>query len=336
MLHKYPNGQRPLFGNVGRLPQHERREMRAGSGAGRHVGGQDVVRVAVEVLAGLVVSHRGARIGVPGGDLHIAQVSASVEHGRDKRVARHVRVCAGDLGAGGFGEGCRRRVAACRSIRAPRLLSRIGPRARLSVARSMARPAAGGSGTRTTLVPLPHTRRTRWPCSSPRSPMSALVASKIRKPSSPSIATRAKSHGSGDWRAAVSRAPDCRWVNPRAGDSGGTAGRWTCSAGECSRARPGCRCGRTRPPPRIAGRRWRAGTGGFPASTGCTAPSADAARPAAAAQQALGTTTKKDTVNAALREVTALAARRCDLHRLTSGGLPDLEDEDVMQAAWQR
>ena len=56
----------------------------------------------------------------------------------------------------------------------------------------------------------------------------------------------------------------------------------------------------------------------------------------AAAQRALGTTTKKDTVNAALREVTALAARRRDLQRLTSGGLPDLEDEDVMRAAWQR
>ena len=56
----------------------------------------------------------------------------------------------------------------------------------------------------------------------------------------------------------------------------------------------------------------------------------------AAAQQALGTVTKKDTVNAALREVTALAARRRDLHRLTSRGLPDLEDEDVMQAARQR
>ena len=56
----------------------------------------------------------------------------------------------------------------------------------------------------------------------------------------------------------------------------------------------------------------------------------------AAAQQALGTATKEDTVNAALREVAALAARRRDLHRLTSGGLPDLEDEDVMRAAWQR
>ena len=56
----------------------------------------------------------------------------------------------------------------------------------------------------------------------------------------------------------------------------------------------------------------------------------------AAAQQALGTSTKKDTVNAALREVTALAARRRDLDRLASHGLPDLEDEDVMRAAWRR
>lgn len=56
----------------------------------------------------------------------------------------------------------------------------------------------------------------------------------------------------------------------------------------------------------------------------------------AAAQRALRTTTKKDTVNAALREVAALAARRRDRGRLTSAGLPDLEDEDVMRAAWLR
>ena len=54
------------------------------------------------------------------------------------------------------------------------------------------------------------------------------------------------------------------------------------------------------------------------------------------AQQVLGTATKKDTVNAALREVTALAARRRDLQRFTSHGLPDLDHEDVMRAAWQR
>lgn len=56
----------------------------------------------------------------------------------------------------------------------------------------------------------------------------------------------------------------------------------------------------------------------------------------AAAAQALNTETKKDTVNAALRAVTALAARRRDLRRLTSGGLRDLADEQVMRGAWLR
>jgi Arc/MetJ family transcription regulator len=56
----------------------------------------------------------------------------------------------------------------------------------------------------------------------------------------------------------------------------------------------------------------------------------------AAAQLALHTETKKDTVNAALREVAALAARRRDLQRLSSGGLADLEDDDVMRGAWRQ
>ena len=56
----------------------------------------------------------------------------------------------------------------------------------------------------------------------------------------------------------------------------------------------------------------------------------------AAAQQALHTETKKGTVNAALRAVAALAARRRDLQRLVTGGLPDLEGEQVMRGAWQR
>jgi Arc/MetJ family transcription regulator len=56
----------------------------------------------------------------------------------------------------------------------------------------------------------------------------------------------------------------------------------------------------------------------------------------AAAAEALHTETKKDTVNAALRAVAALAARRRDLQRLTSGGLPDLEDKPLMRDAWLR
>jgi Arc/MetJ family transcription regulator len=56
----------------------------------------------------------------------------------------------------------------------------------------------------------------------------------------------------------------------------------------------------------------------------------------AAAREVLHTETKKDTVNAALREVAALAARRRDLQRLESGGLPDLADEEVMRGAWRQ
>jgi Arc/MetJ family transcription regulator len=55
-----------------------------------------------------------------------------------------------------------------------------------------------------------------------------------------------------------------------------------------------------------------------------------------AAAKVLNTETNKDTVNAALRLVNALAARRRDLQRLTSGGLPDLADEIVIPAAWPR
>ena len=54
-------------------------------------------------------------------------------------------------------------------------------------------PSRPGQGIGAILVPLPDTRSTRWPCSSPRWVMSASVASKIRKPSRPSMATRAKS-----------------------------------------------------------------------------------------------------------------------------------------------
>ena len=46
----------------------------------------------VEVLAGTVVAHGGARVGVAGGDLHVAKVDARVEHGGDEGMAQHVRV----------------------------------------------------------------------------------------------------------------------------------------------------------------------------------------------------------------------------------------------------
>jgi Arc/MetJ family transcription regulator len=53
------------------------------------------------------------------------------------------------------------------------------------------------------------------------------------------------------------------------------------------------------------------------------------------ARAALGTTTKVETVNRALAEVAALAARRRDLKRLARGELPDLIDEELYRAAWR-
>ena len=52
------------------------------------------------------------------------------------------------------------------------------------------------------------------------------------------MATSAKSHGLAESRAVLSRASNCRWVNPRVGDSGGTEGRRMCSAGERSTLSP--------------------------------------------------------------------------------------------------
>jgi hypothetical protein len=198
--------------HVSRISCHEDA---AASGDGGHVGGEDVVGVAVEVLAGPVIPHRGARVGVSGGDLDIRR-STPASSMVVTNVCRSMCGCALAIRTPATLARCRRRrVAAWRSIRVPRLLSRIGPPVRTPIARSIARPTAGGSGTRTTLVPLPHTRRTRWPCSSPRSVMSAPVASKIRRPSKPSMATSAEAHGSVESRAAVRKASNCRWVNPR-------------------------------------------------------------------------------------------------------------------------
>lgn len=52
------------------------------------------------------------------------------------------------------------------------------------------------------------------------------------------------------------------------------------------------------------------------------------------ARAALGTTTKVETVNRALVEVAALAARRRDLARLVSGDLSALADEELYHEAW--
>ena len=55
-----------------------------------------------------------------------------------------------------------------------------------------------------------------------------------------------------------------------------------------------------------------------------------------AAAKVLGTTTKKDTVHAALRAAIEEAERRADRRRrlVNSAGGPDLADDTVMAGAW--
>jgi hypothetical protein len=48
--------------------------------------------VAVEVTVGPVVAHGHTRVGVAGGDLHIAQADAGIQHGGHVDVAQHVRM----------------------------------------------------------------------------------------------------------------------------------------------------------------------------------------------------------------------------------------------------
>jgi hypothetical protein len=56
------------------------------------------------LLRAVVVAHGGARVGVSGGDLHVAQVDAGVEHGGDEGVPEHVWVHPGDPHAPDVGE----------------------------------------------------------------------------------------------------------------------------------------------------------------------------------------------------------------------------------------
>lgn len=55
----------------------------------------------------------------------------------------------------------------------------------------------------------------------------------------------------------------------------------------------------------------------------------------ASAREALGTHTIKDTVDAALREATAVAARRREIERLTSGSLSALASKRARSELWR-
>ena len=55
----------------------------------------------------------------------------------------------------------------------------------------------------------------------------------------------------------------------------------------------------------------------------------------AKAAKVLGTRTKKDTVNEALRRVVEDDLRRRHIDELAAGALPDLADPEIMSSAWR-
>jgi hypothetical protein len=172
---------------------------------------------------------------VAGGDLDIAQVDPGVEHGRDERMPEHMGMKLGDPDSRCLGE----------PSEPPGGCMPVHPRA---VAVEQDRP--GGAVAHGAVDGPADRRRQRDQddlaafTADAQDPVAVFLAEvadvragglMIRRPSRPSMATTAKSYGLADWRAAVSRASNCRCVNPRADDSAGTAGRRTYSAGECSR-----------------------------------------------------------------------------------------------------
>ncbi len=76
-------------GGRGRQAVEELQPLRLPGGT-RDVGGDNIGRVPVQAAAGSVIPHRGTRIGVRGGLLHVTQRDPGIQSGGDERVAKRV------------------------------------------------------------------------------------------------------------------------------------------------------------------------------------------------------------------------------------------------------
>ena len=121
-------------------------------------GGDDVGGVPVEGHPGPVVAHGGARIGVAGRFLHVAQRHAGVEGGGDEGVPQRVR--ADPLGDPGPARDPADDPARGVAVEAPTVGPRkIGPSQRSPMARSIARAVRGASGNGDDLAALAQDRQ---------------------------------------------------------------------------------------------------------------------------------------------------------------------------------
>ena len=98
---------------------------------------------------------------MPCGDLDIPEVHARIQHGRDERMAKHVRVWPGDPHASRFGQVPQAAGSGVAVHPGAAAIEQDRPTG-AGADRAVNGPADGWrERTRTTLVHLPHTRRTR-------------------------------------------------------------------------------------------------------------------------------------------------------------------------------
>ena len=101
--------------------------------------------MAVQVGAGPVVAHRGARVGVAGRDLDVPEIHAGIETGRE-RITNHVEYLSRSGAPGGHFQGWWLRVRICPAMSQVQVRASAARRLRCVVAASAARRPGGVTG----------------------------------------------------------------------------------------------------------------------------------------------------------------------------------------------
>ncbi len=173
---------------------------------------------------------------MPGRNLHVAQVDAGVKHRGHEGVPQHVRVHPRQADTSD-GREVPKSAGSSVSVH-PRPAPVQEERPGRTLSRSTVNSAADGGRQRDKddLAPL---------APNPQNPVAVFLtkvvdvrADRLKDPEAEQAQqahTSAKSKLFVDSLAAVSMASNCKCVRPSVGDSGGTLGRRTSSAGECSR-----------------------------------------------------------------------------------------------------
>lgn len=161
--------------------------------------------MAVEVLAGPVIAHSGPRVCVAGRDLHIPQVHAGIETGRDERMTEHMGMSPADLDSRCLGQ-APEPPGGCMPVHPPAVAVKQDRPEVMVIHSAIDRPAdRRGQRNQDDLAAF---------AADPQDPVAMLLAEiadvrarGLEDPQSqqPSMATKAKSFRLADRRAAVSR-----------------------------------------------------------------------------------------------------------------------------------